>query len=235
MYDFCMRRGASLASGEVYHIYNRGAHKQRIFTCKDDYVRFLLLLHVTNTTSPVDMRQLFAKYRGKPFLDIFTSEHPDKSLVDVLAFSLLPNHFHLILRQKADQGISTFLRKVSTAYSMYFNTKYAHSGILSQGPFKSRHIDDQTYFRYIFSYVHLNPLDNVEPAWKMGIFGNRGAMANFLSTYKYSSFYDYFVGERPERAILAYDQRPDFLKTQNDLEEFLRWYTPDPLTKVSPL
>lgn len=81
-----MRRGASLASGEVYHIYNRGAHKQRIFTCKDDYVRFLLLLHVTNTTSAVDMRQLFAKYRGKPFVDIFTSEHPDKCLVDVLAF-----------------------------------------------------------------------------------------------------------------------------------------------------
>ncbi len=230
-----MRRDAHLASGETYHIYNRGAHKQRLFTCKEDYDRFLLLLHITNTTEPVDTRTLFEKYRGKPFVNIFTSEKPGKTLVDVLAFSLLSNHFHLILRQKADHGISTFLRKVLTGYSMYFNTKYTHSGILSQGPFKSRHIDDQTYFRYIFSYVHLNPLDRLEPSWKMGVFANKDAAIHFLNTYRYSSFYDYFVAERPERAILAYDERPDFLKTQNDLEEFLAWYAPPPLTKIGLL
>ncbi len=226
-----MRRDATLASGEAYHIYNRGAHKQKIFTCEQDYVRFLLLLHTTNTAGPVDMRQLFTKYQGKPFIDIFTDEQPDKSLVDVLAFSLLSNHFHLILRQKADHGISTFLRKVLTGYSMYFNTKYGHSGVVSQGPFKSRHIDDQAYFRYIFSYVHLNPLDQIEPSWKVGAFANKEASIQFLQTYPYSSFYDYFVGVRPERAILAYDQRPDFLKTQNDLEDFLAWHTPGPSTK----
>jgi len=230
-----MRRDAHLASGEAYHVYNRGAHKHTIFTCKEDYRRFLLLLHVTNTTQAVDMRDLFAKYRGKPFVDIYTSEKPDKSLVDVLAFSLLPNHFHLILRQKADQGISIFLKKVLTAYSMYFNTKYAHSGVLFQGPFKSRHIDDQVYFRYIFSYVHLNPLDRIEPQWKTGVFNHKDAAVRFLSTYTYSSFYDYFVDKRPERAILAYASRPDFLKTQNDLEEFLAWYAPPQITITKPL
>jgi REP element-mobilizing transposase RayT len=179
------------------------------------------------------MRQLFTKYQGKPFADIFILEQPDKSLVDVLAFSLLSNHFHLILRQKADHGISIFLKKMSTAYSMYFNTKYAHSGVLSQGPFKSKLVDDEAYFRYIFSYVHLNPLDIVEPSWKAGIFTHKEGVANFLATYKYSSYYDYFVGERPERAILAYDQKPDFLSKQNDLNEFLAWYTAEPTAKFS--
>ena len=219
-----MRRDAALVPGEVYHIYNRGAHKREIFIHEQDYVRFQLLLHVSNTRSGVNMRDLFVKYKGQTFADIFVLEKLDKELVEVLGYCLMPNHFHMILRQKAEKGISIFLHKLFTAYSMYFNAKHDHSGILSQGAFKSRHVGTEQYLRYLFSYVHLNPLELVEPDWEAGVWKDMQTAKRFLKTYPYSSFYDYGVGERPERGILAYEQRPDFLSTQNDLEELIRWF-----------
>ena len=228
-----MRKDAALVPGEVYHIYNRGAHKRDIFIHEQDYRRFQLLLHVSNATSCVNMRDMFSRHKGLTFADIFVMEKPDKELVEVLGYCLMPNHFHMILRQKAEAGISLFLHKLFTAYSMYFNAKHDHSGILSQGSFKSRHVDTESYLRYLFSYVHLNPLELIEPEWETGVWRNISAAKEFLKTYPYSSFYDYGVGERPERSILAYEQRPDFLATQNDLEELMRWYQDGKeLTKV---
>ncbi len=231
-----MQRETPLATFETYHIFNRGAHKQRIFTNEEDYARFLLLLHITNTFERTNLRELFKKYKGQSFVNIFELEKPDKSLVDVLGYCLMPNHFHLIIRQKVDKGISIFLKKVLTAYSMYFNAKYAHSGVLSQGPFKSRHVDTENYHRYIFSYVHLNPLSLLEPDWETTQLMDKEAARRFLSEYIYSSYYDYSCVKRPERSILAYEEKPDFLNTQNDLEELLYWYSQGKeITKDSPL
>jgi putative transposase len=215
-----------LAGGENYHIYNRGAHKQAIFTSEEDYRRFILLLYLYNTHHHVVMRDVISKYSAKRFkgqslAETFKHEYSDKSLVDILAYSLMPNHFHLVLRAKEDTGIQQFLQKVCVAYSMYFNTKYGHSGTLFQGRYKSKHIDSESYFRYIFAYVHLNPLDLLQSDWKKaGIRCAKKARA-FLSEYRYSSFRDR-IGARPESAILA-DDLPDFLKDQNDLDELLRW------------
>ncbi|KKW35794.1 MAG: hypothetical protein UY84_C0001G0211 [Candidatus Adlerbacteria bacterium GW2011_GWA2_54_12] len=227
-----MRKDAPFAVGEMYHLYNRGAHKQSIFTTDSDYKRFLLLLHLSNSDCRVDVRETLRKYEGFDSAVIFKEEKPDKSLVDIFAYCLMPNHFHLVLREKKECGISKFTRKVFTGYSMYFNILHKHSGIIAQGAFKSRHVDDEPYFRYIFAYVHLNPLSLVFPDWeKIGITDGNTAR-NFLHSYRYSSFYDYISGNRPEGAVLSSDQAPDFLRTQNDLEELLKSYTGERFAKV---
>jgi len=218
-----MLRKQPLVAGETYHIYNRGAHKQRIFTNDSDYSRFSLLLHLANSKTPVHLSNLLKEYQGRSFIEIFENEKCDNRLVDVLSYSLMPNHFHFILRQREDNGIATFVKKLATAYAMYFNTKYEHSGTLFQGRFKSSHIDSEEYFRYIFAYVHLNPLDLFQPDWKVSGIKNKREARSFLSTYSYSSFIDYPKSNRPEGAILSLAETPDFLKTQNDLEELLAW------------
>jgi putative transposase len=223
-----MFRHTSLSIGETYHIYNRGAHKQNIFTCEADYIRFLTLLFVTNDSASLEMRRLLQKYRGLSSGVVFEQEKPEKSLVDILAYSLMPNHFHLVLRQKVDGGITKFLKKVFTGYSMYFNTKYDHSGTLFQGPFKSKHVDSEPYFRYIFSYVHLNPLSLIEPGWEDIGIKNKDAARDFMNQYPYSSYGDYVGLARPERNILAEADPPDFLTTQNDLEDLLRFTEDSP-------
>jgi putative transposase len=228
MYTSCMQRATPLALGETYHIYNRGAHKQATFTCEADYIRFLTLLFIANDAMSLEMRPLLNKYRGQSSGMLFQSERPDKSLVDVLAYSLMPNHFHLVLRQKSETGITKFLKKVLTGYSMYFNTKYEHSGILFQGPFKSKHVGNEAYFRYIFSYVHLNPLSLFEPGWEEKGIQDRVKARVFMEGYNYSSYAHYAGFKRPESVLLAEDDLPGFLTEQNDLENLLRFTEDSP-------
>lgn len=217
-----MLRDTALAIGETYHIYNRGAHKQAIFTDGSDYLRMQMLMYLNNHGGAIVIRDILSKYKGRSYVEAFEEEKPDSSLVEVLAYCLMPNHFHIVLRQSVDGGITKFIRKIGTAYSMYFNTKYGHSGTLFQGRFKSSHVDNEPYFRYIFSYVHLNPVDLVVPGWEEKGVEDSNKVRAFLNGYPHSSFYDYSVAPRPQRAILAYKEAPDFLKQQNDLEEMLK-------------
>ena len=108
---------------------------------------------------------------------------------------------------------------------MYFNLKYKHSGVLFQGRFKSSHIDTEPYFRHIFAYTHLNPVELIEKEWEERGVRDKKKIRNFLNNYRYSSFYDYSVAERPEKKLLALDDAPDFLRQHNDLEEMLADYS----------
>lgn len=210
-------------TGESYHVYNRGAHKQPILTNSEDFMRFLILMHVTNHAEPIVLRDLFARPKYRDRYSVFR-EPADKSLVSVLAYSLMSNHFHFILRQKADGGITHFMKKLMIGYSMYFNTKYEHSGVLFQGRFKSNHLDTEPYFKWIFPYVHLNPVSIVEPDWQEKGIGDPARAKEFLRNYRYSSYYDYYVGERPERAILAYEEADGLLDKESDLQSMLSEY-----------
>lgn len=228
-----MQRDVPLVAGENYHLFNRGAHRRAIFTNDADYRRFMLLLLLANHSDRINLRDLFARYKGRSFVEIFREERPDRSLVDILAYSLMPNHFHLILRQKTGDGVTAFMKKVATAYSMYFNTKYGHSGTLFQGRFQSRHIDTEPYFRYIFTYVHLNSLDLFEHGWEEGGLKDIDGARRYINSYQYSSFFDYAGNDRAEKTLLSLSQAPEFLTTQNDLEELVETFTKDrPLYEV---
>ena len=215
-------RDKPLLNGETYHVFNRGAHKQKIFLSQEDYARFLLLVYLSNSTHPANLRETLVKYKGSTFGEVFMEERVEDPLVDVLAYSLMPNHYHLILRQKSDNGITNFMRKLGTGYTMSYNVKYEHSGVIFQGRFKSRHVGNGPYFRYIFAYVHLNPVSIIEPHWEDRGIENPRRVRDFLSQYQHSSYYDYSVKERPQSKLLSLKQAPDFLRTQNDLEEMLK-------------
>jgi putative transposase len=105
-------RGQMLAEGENYHVYNRGAHKQAIFTSPEDYDRFQVLLYLLNTKLPVVMRDILSEYKNRDVADIFLEEPSDRSLVDILGYTLMPNHFHIIMRQRSKDGISRFMKKL---------------------------------------------------------------------------------------------------------------------------
>lgn len=217
-----MLRTTPLITGEVYHIYNRGAHKQAIFTNDVDRNRFLLLLYIANNTERIHLGNLLQKYKGRSWMEIYKEVKVDKSLVDIFAYSLMPNHFHVLLRQKTDGSITVFMKKLATAYSMYFNTKYEHSGVLFQGRFKSKHVGEDDYFRYLFSYIHLNPAELIEPKWKEQGVSNVESFKKFMTEYVYSSHNDYIGAARPERAIISFDEAPDFVKTHNSVDELLQ-------------
>ena len=205
-----MYRKTPFAEKEYYHIYSRGVEKRKIFMNTKDYERFTALLYIMNQDAPFVMGN-FLRDKQKVLRDIF-KEKRDKTLVSILGYCLMPNHFHLILYEHTEGGISKFMGKLLTAYSMYFNTKYGRSGPLLTRPFRSEHINNESQFMYIFSYIHLNPLTIIEKNWKEEGVKNKKEAREFLEKYQYSSYQDFLEKNRPESTIIDFSLIPEYIK-----------------------
>ncbi len=172
---------------EYYHIYNRGIDKRRIFLNKDDYIRFLMSVRFFNQEEPIGSIYQFRKRTRKKTMirktfNVFEDVEclSDKCLVNLIAYCLNPNHFHLVLKQIAEGGISEFMKRIGDGYTKYFNYRHERSGSLFGSRFKSTHIDSNEYLLWIVSYVNGNSeIHGMEKA----------------ENYIWSSYLDY-TGER---------------------------------------
>lgn len=181
-------REQKLVSGNIYHIYNRGVEKRDIFVDDRDYLRFISDLGLFNDIKPAYNVGFKLK---RSIIDVGHQYNVKNKLVDILAFCLMPNHYHLLLRQKVDDGITEFMRKIGGGYVNYFNLKYQRVGTLFQGKFKSILINSTSQLLYIPHYIHLNPLDKFMPEWREKKISNKQRAINFLKSYKWSSYSDY--------------------------------------------
>ncbi|OIP64419.1 hypothetical protein AUK15_03280 [Candidatus Nomurabacteria bacterium CG2_30_43_9] len=213
-----MRRRINISTGEYYHLYNRGTDKRTIFMESHDYKRFMALLYVCNSTEPVDIADHFQK--GRSFPELFAIEREDQ-LVDIIAYCLIPNHFHLLIREKTEGGTEKFMRKLLTAYSMYFNSKYGRTGTLFEGRFKAKHVDSDEYLKYLFAYIHLNPVKLIDPKWKENGIQNRETAYDYLVNYMYSSYSDWKGNTRMESKILNREASPEYFNSSKDFDEFV--------------
>lgn len=205
-----MYRETPFAENEHYHIYSRGVEKRKIFLNTKDYNRFIALLYIMNQDAPFRMDN-FLRNNQNHLGNIFKEER-EKTLVSILGYCLMPNHFHLILHEHKENGISKFMGKLLTAYSMYFNTKYERSGPLFTHPFRSEHINNESQYMYIFSYLHLNPLSIIERRWKEEGIKNKKEAREFLEKYQYSSYQDFLDNKRPESSIVDFSLVPEYIK-----------------------
>jgi len=144
-------RNIEFVNGEYYHVFNRGVDKRNIFSNKAQQHFFFNRMQVLNTT---DSSKFFNNQRNK---------HKDSSivgdggqLVSIIAYSLLPNHYHLLLKQEVDNGISQFMQKLGTSYTMYFNQQEKRSGSLFQGKFKATHLSGDFALPTVSAYINLN-------------------------------------------------------------------------------
>lgn len=206
-----MERKTPFIKNEYYHIYSRGVEKRKIFLIEKDYNRFVALLYIMNQSNQFRMDNFLQKNQNN-LKNIF-KEKRDETLVSILGYCLMPNHFHLILYEHKKGGISKFMAKLLTAYSMYFNTKYERSGPLLTRPFRSEHISNESQYMYIFSYIHLNPLSIIYKTWKEDGIKNKKGAEKFLEKYQFSSYQDFLKNNRLESAILDFSIIPKYIKT----------------------
>lgn len=212
-----MRRNFAFSVDEFYHIYNRGTDKRVIFTDINDYNRFVLLLRLCNSATQVDISN---KLR-EGLTELMSIDVSDR-LVDIGAYCLMPNHFHLIVRENQEGGISRFMKKLLTAYSMYFNKKHKRTGGLFEGPFKARHADSDEYLKYLFAYIHLNPVKIIDPEWKENGITDRGKVKEHLTEYRFSSYLDYMSDQkREEELILNKPAFPEYFSNFKEFDEFI--------------
>ncbi len=153
---------------------------------------------------------------SRTLLDKFGDEKGER-LVDIGAYCLMPNHFHIMAKERKEGGTTLFMRKLMTGYAMYFNKKYERKGSLFEGPFQAKHVEDEAYLNWLFSYIHLNPVKLINPAWKERGITDVAKTKKFMDGYAYSSYHDYFIGNRPESSILSKSEFPDHFKNLNDV------------------
>lgn len=181
-------------NGEIYHIYNRGVEKRDIFNNDKDRVRFIHNLYEMNNAIPV-LNSPYWLAKKNQYMEVQLRYiryivSRDK-LVDIFAFCLMPNHYHLLVRQLTDSGVSKFMQKFGTAYTNYFNLKNERVGSLFQGRFKAVLVQEDKYFRHLCHYIHLNPLDLFAPEWRENKLKNFKKASEFLLNYRWSSYLDY--------------------------------------------
>ena len=165
-------RPVPLITGEIYHVYNRGHNKRTIFLAPRDYKRFKQTIYYYQFKGPKIRFSRFNKDILNNFLPI-----KNEKLVEILGFCLMPNHFHLQLKQLQDDGISIFMSQIQNSYTKYFNTKYQSIGPLLQGCFKSRIIEDENQLTHLNRYIHLNPIVS--------------GQSKDLESYPWSSYIEY--------------------------------------------
>ena len=147
----------------------------------------------------------------------------DEKVVSVGAYSVMPNHFHILIKQELDNGVSIFMQKLGTAYVTYYNKKYKRTGSLFERKFKSKYAGVDSYLKYLFSYIHLNPLKITDQNWKKNKINSQKHIG-FLENYKYSSFIDYLDEEREESQIINKEAFPDYFPTKGKfVKEISSW------------
>lgn len=181
------RRKTIFLPNNYYHIYNRGVHQTNIFRNDRDYV-FLLKL---------------------------VKEQAKKCDITIIAYCLMDNHYHFILRQNGDIEISQFMQAIFNVYTKAFNDKYKQSGTLFEGPFKSIHVERNEYLLHLCRYIHRNPLE--------------ASMVVKPEQWHYSNYAE-FVGKRKGSLV-----DNDFVKinfgTPEIYEDFVMNYIPPEKTQ----
>lgn len=173
-------RQVPLVSGEVYHIFNRSTAKEPIYRNHFEHQRAYELLGYYRFIKP-GIRYSHFKRLNSQEKESFLAQllfHPHQ--VEVLAFCFMQNHFHLLLRQVSENGISVFIRNFQNSYAKYFNTKNNRSGAVFQAMFKGVRIETDEQLLHVMRYIHLNPLTSYILK-----------TINELENFKWSSYIDY--------------------------------------------
>lgn len=181
-----------------YHVYNRGHRKQQIFMQNKDYERFLNKV----------------------------KEYKDKFKITLIAFCLMPNHFHFLLKQNASGSISSFLSNLCNSHSRFYNTKYETIGSLFQGRFKAKRVEKDEYLIHLSRYIHLNPVDLFN-------FGNRQSIEDRLIFYPWSSLRNYLSNKRDGIADPTFIL--NYFSKQNQAADYREFLFSQLYMKVDPV
>jgi putative transposase len=195
-------RKQQFVNGEIYHIVARRIESNLLYKDNDDCYRGIFSIYEFNNNKPITIRECrVARAQIKKVNKINKDSIPlidnRDILVEILAFCLMPNHIHLLLRQFRDNGISNFMQKFGAGYSAYFKNKYnlKQKGYFFQGRFVAVHIKTDEQLKTVFVYIHTNPVSLIEPKWKETGIKNPEKAIEFVKNYKWSSCSDY-IGKK---------------------------------------
>lgn len=207
----------SYVENGYYHLYNRGVEKRTIFQDDQDYKVFLSYLKIY-LEPPIPPKERLININETVFKAI---ERPLKNFnneISLLSYCLMPNHFHLLVKQKSLKGIAAFTKSLLTKYSTYFNKRYQRVGPLFQGAYKAVSVDDENYLLHLSRYIHLNPVDQTKDVKVTPLRSNYTSYDDYLGKRKTNWLHtdlilSFFNNSQKNKTINA-------LSYQNFVEDF---------------
>lgn len=194
---------------EVYHVFNRSVAHQPIFTQNRANQRFLDAINFyrfSNLQLKFSRFNQFSSVLKSEYLQKLESSH--EKLVEILAFCLMPNHMHFLLRQVKDNGIPTFMKYLQNSYAKYVNTKTKRTGALFQNMFKGVRIESEEQLLHVARYIHLNPFTSFLLPTMID-----------LENYPWSSYGVYL--EKRNYPFVKTDELRSVFKTTEKFREFM--------------
>ena len=212
-------RKTILATDHIYHIYNRGVEKRNIFLDGGYYIRFIeTLAHSLNYDYPYSrLKHRLKQARSPQNKQLIAMQLEEKRIeppVEVISFCLMPNHYHLTLKQLIENGITDFLHRIGTAFTKYFNIRQDRTGRLFEGTFKAISVDSDEQLLHLTRYQHINPR-------KLGL-DTLGELINYpwssLSTYLGEKHFPFV---KPEVVLSNFKSLKDYLDFASaEVDEF---------------
>lgn len=180
-------RKVVLANDEVYHVFNRSIEQRPIFIDKREYNRAFLTLDFYHFANPsLKLSKALSLERGTRQLFFQKLGQEGKKLVELVGYCFMPSHFHFLVKQKLDEGITKFISNFTNSYTRYFNIRRERIGPIFQGVFKAVRIESDEQLLHVSRYIHLNPVTSFIIKEKL------------LDTYPWSSLPEYLGKQREE-------------------------------------
>ncbi|MFC1756566.1 transposase [Patescibacteria group bacterium] len=228
-----MIRKDQFVSGEYYHVYSRtilNIPEFENYENANKLTQCFLLANSTESSKAFDYLRNYKNVSLRKAVDI--AWRGDK-LVDVVAYSIMPNHYHLLVKELTEGGISTFLRKSNISIAKYINTKQERKGSLFESNFKAKHIDSNNYLLHLSLYIHLNPLDFIDSKdWRGGNLKSWNLKKKELIKYPWSSLKSYLQDDFEDLILSGTEIITDQFRGKKDYEKFLREWSEIDLEKI---
>lgn len=223
---YIMRRKEVFIPGEYYHIYNRtilGIPEFEDFKSADRLAQSFLLANSTESARAFTYLRSTNNSNIKKAVDI---AREGEKLVNVVAYVIMPNHYHLLLKELQEGGVTKFLHKCNTSVAKYINIKKERRGPLFEGKFKAKRVDSNLYLLHLSLYIHLNPLDFMDSKdWRKGNLKNWKLKREKLLSYPWSSLKSFFCEEQGDLILSGVEVIMNQFESRKGYEKYLKGWS----------
>ncbi|MFC1757056.1 transposase [Patescibacteria group bacterium] len=229
-------RKEKFVPGEYYHIYNRtilSLPEFKDFNYANKFAQTFLLANSTESGKAFDYLRTFQKPSWKKGIEI--ALRGDR-LVEIVAYAIMPDHYHLLLKELKKNGISDFIRRSHVSIVKHINTAKGRKGSLFEGPFKVKHVDSNQYLLHLSLYIHLNPLDFLDSKnWRNGNLKNWSTKKKKLLEYPWSSLKSFLYKDYDDLILSGTEIILDQFKNQKDYEMYLQEWSAGDRESISAI
>jgi len=229
-----MLRKEKFAPSEYYHIYNRTLFNIPAFKDSKNCDRLTQAFLLANSTKSTQAFQFLRNNQNATIKEALEIAGGGDKLVDVICYAIMPDHYHILLREKTERGITSFIHKCNISVAKYINTKTERRGPLFESLFKSKHIATNDYLLHLSLYIHLNPLDFlVGKQWREHKVRNWNRIINKLMDYPYSSLKNFLDINQENKIISGTKIITEQFQDAKEYELFLHEWSEETLDAIN--